>query len=128
MLPMQVIHNDLNDYNVLIGEDGRISGIIDFGDMVHSYRICDLANALAYLILGREDWAKLIISVLRGFLTQQPLSEKEIELLPDFLQFRLCLSVCMAAKGRKADPNNEYLSISEEPAWAALERLEQGGT
>ncbi|MFT7619219.1 MAG: 4-aminobutyrate aminotransferase-like enzyme/Ser/Thr protein kinase RdoA (MazF antagonist) [Planctomycetota bacterium] len=125
-LPMQVIHNDLNDYNVLVDGDQRITGLIDFGDMVHSYRICDLAHSLAYLILDREDWGRLVKDVVDGFLTQETLTPSEINLLPDFIQFRLCLSVCMAASSRQADPDNEYLSISEAPAWAALERFEEG--
>ena len=44
-LPRRAIHNDLNDYNVLVtgslatAEGARITGIVDFGDMVHSYGV-----------------------------------------------------------------------------------------
>ena len=56
-LPHSVIHNDANDYNVLI-EDGRMSGLLDFGDLVHSATVCDLAIALAYTMLHeRIRWA-----------------------------------------------------------------------
>lgn len=37
--PRQVIHNDANDYNVLVGADGCVSGLLDFGDMVESNRV-----------------------------------------------------------------------------------------
>jgi len=33
-LPHQVIHNDANEYNVLVGADGAVSGLIEFGDVV----------------------------------------------------------------------------------------------
>ena len=40
-LPRQTIHNDLNDFNILVeprlGEPARISGLIDFGDMPASF-------------------------------------------------------------------------------------------
>ena len=32
------VHNDPNDYNVLVSEDRKITGILDFGDIVHSLR------------------------------------------------------------------------------------------
>jgi Ser/Thr protein kinase RdoA (MazF antagonist) len=35
--PIQVIHNDANDRNVLLDRDGRVSGLLDFGDMVRSH-------------------------------------------------------------------------------------------
>ena len=37
-LRMAVIHNDGNDHNILVDEDGETTGIIDFGDMVYSYQ------------------------------------------------------------------------------------------
>ncbi|MEO8624398.1 MAG: phosphotransferase, partial [bacterium] len=58
-LRRSALHNDLNDHNVLVGggddlysRDQRIVGIVDFGDMVFSYTIGDLAIAAAYAILG----------------------------------------------------------------------------
>ena len=44
-LPHQVIHNDANEHNVLVGDDGRVTGLIDFGDAVYSARVCGLAVA-----------------------------------------------------------------------------------
>src|SRR3954471_10445694 len=37
-LPHQVIHNDANEHNVLVAEDGDVIGLIDFGDVVYSAR------------------------------------------------------------------------------------------
>jgi hypothetical protein len=33
------------------------------------------------------------------------------------------MSVCICAHQRSIEPDNEYLSISEQPAWALLEKL-----
>ena len=39
----------------LFARGQRVVGIIDFGDIVHSYMIGDLAVAIAYAILGKRD-------------------------------------------------------------------------
>lgn len=122
-LPMQIVHNDVNDYNLLVDETGQVSGIIDFGDMVHSYRVCDPAHALAYLLLSRPGWSAIARGFLGGYLTACPLTDQEVGAICDFVRLRLCLSVTMSAHQRLAAPDNEYLSISEKPAWEALRRF-----
>ena len=54
-LPHQVIHNDANEHNVLVAEDGAVCGLIDFGDTVWSPRVCGLAVAAAYAMQGHPD-------------------------------------------------------------------------
>src|SRR5437879_4364381 len=58
-LRQSVIHNDANDYNVLVNpaDKGRepVVSVIDFGDMVHTYTVCELAIAAAYAMLGKND-------------------------------------------------------------------------
>ena len=53
-LPAFVAHGDLTLSNVLI-EAGRISGVIDFGDMHHTARVCDLAISLTSLLRESAD-------------------------------------------------------------------------
>ena len=47
-----VIHSDGNDHNVLVRRVApwrmEVAGVIDFGDMVHSFRVCEPAIAAAY--------------------------------------------------------------------------------
>src|SRR5258705_9038993 len=56
-LRRSVIHGDANDYNVLVSADDvdprqrSVVGLIDFGDMVWSYTVGDLAVAIAYVVL-----------------------------------------------------------------------------
>ena len=42
----QIIHGDVHPYNLLI-DDAALSGVIDFGDMVHGALVQDLANTIA---------------------------------------------------------------------------------
>ncbi|MEZ4273091.1 MAG: phosphotransferase [Myxococcota bacterium] len=53
-----VIHNDANAHNILLGTSEPTSvdlGLIDFGDVVRTHSICELAIACAYSTLGQND-------------------------------------------------------------------------
>ena len=46
-MPMQVIHNDGNDYNII--ENGEKLALIDFGDMIFAPKVVGAAVAAAYV-------------------------------------------------------------------------------
>lgn len=121
-LRRSVIHNDVNDYNLLVQGDS-VSGLVDFGDMLESFTICELAHACAYLMLDKPEPLAVALEMARGYQTAWPLQEAELKLLPDFIMLRLALSVSISAVQRQLEPEDPYLSISERPAWALLQRL-----
>ncbi len=119
-LPRAAIHNDLNDHNVLVGvEDDversgqRIAGIVDFGDMVHSYRVGNLAIAIAYAVLETLDPLTVASAILRGYSTELELSSVELEALFGLVAMRLCASACIAAEQTRQRPDNAYLAVSQ---------------
>ena len=64
--PKQLLHSDVNDYNVIVGEDDEL-GIIDFNDMTFSYRVFDLGHFLGYMIAAQHcnlsvSWSKIFDS------------------------------------------------------------------
>ena len=125
-LPHSVIHNDANDYNLLIQEVGdgfEFRGIIDFGDMVYTLTAAEPAIACAYLMLDQEDPLEVQAIVTEGYESARPLTPLERELLPDLIMARLCNSLLMSAQARTTAPDDEYLRISERPIIALLERL-----
>jgi 4-aminobutyrate aminotransferase-like enzyme/Ser/Thr protein kinase RdoA (MazF antagonist) len=126
-LRTSVIHNDANDYNVLVSCDqtgaARVAGIIDFGDLVESYTIGELAVALAYAMLDKTDPIGAARHVISGYHRQYPITECELEVLYSFVCMRLCVSVVNSAIESRNEPNNDYLTISERPAWDLLEKL-----
>jgi 4-aminobutyrate aminotransferase-like enzyme/Ser/Thr protein kinase RdoA (MazF antagonist) len=126
-LRMSIIHGDANDYNVLVGGDdagpGQVVSVIDFGDMVHTYTVCGLAIASAYAMLNKVDPLTAAASVVAGYHEAFPLSESELEVLHPLICIRLCISVVNSAYQQKIEPHNDYLTISEKPAWALLEQL-----
>jgi len=124
-----VIHSDGNDHNLLVtrgaGGQMRISGLIDFGDMVHAPLVFEPAIAAAYLLLDKAEPLGAAARVAAGYHTALPLAGEEIDLLPALIAIRLCISVCLSAHQKALEPDNPYLSVSEAPAWRALARLAQ---
>ncbi len=125
-LATQLIHNDANNYNLLVdSESAQVSGIFDFGDIVHSLRIAELAIAAAYAIMGKENIRETIQTLVLAYHQQNPLSETEIEVLIYCIQIRLALSICMSSYEYSLTPENEYLLVSQNDAWRVLEQLEE---
>jgi len=129
-LPQGVIHNDANDYNLLvdnINAPEKITGVIDFGDMVHSHIINELAIACAYALMGeknpQEDILSAFKTIVAGYHQVRPLLDVELEVLYSLVALRLCTTVCNSALAIEQQPDNEYLLISVKPAWQLLEQL-----
>lgn len=123
-LPQSVIYNDANDYNVLVAGGGeRVAAFLDLGDMVYSATIGDLAIALAYAMLDKADPMEAAAQVTAAYHAVRPVGEAEMAALYPLAAGRLAMSVCYAAWQCRQAPGNEYLHISNRPAWALLERM-----
>ncbi len=126
-LPKSLIHNDANDQNILISDRANDKtmpcAIIDFGDMVYSCTIFELAIALTYIMFKKEDPLLSAIPVIKGYIKTSPLTEEEISILYYCISARCCQSLTMAAYQRKLQPDNDYVSISEQDARRLLFQL-----
>jgi Ser/Thr protein kinase RdoA (MazF antagonist) len=118
-----VIHGDANDYNVLVRQ-GRVAGLLDFGDIVYSAAACDLAIALAYAMLDKSDPLAAAAIVVRAYHARFPLTGAEIGALFPLTTARLCLSVCYAAYNAHAKRGDAYQLVTARPAWELLQRLD----
>ena len=125
-LRRSVIHGDANDYNVLVDDD-YVVGVIDFGDMVHSWTVGNLAVALAYVVLGKEDPRAAAAHVIDGYTKEFSLLANEREALWPLVRLRLAMSVCLAAHQLRQRPENEYLRISQKAIVETLPRLFEHG-
>lgn len=128
-LRQSVIHNDANDYNVLVSEPlptpRQVVSLIDFGDMMRSQTINNLAIATAYAILGQEDPLAAAAEMVRGYHSRFMLTEQEVELLFNLVCTRLSVSVVNSSIRQQEEPDDPYIIISQQPAWDALEKLQQ---
>jgi Ser/Thr protein kinase RdoA (MazF antagonist) len=118
-----VIHGDANDYNVLV-QDGRVVSLLDFGDMVHSAVVCDLAIALAYVMLEKPDPLTAARSVATAYHRTFPLTSAEADTLFTLAASRLCMSVCHAAQNARLKGGDEYQQVTAAPALKLLAYLD----
>lgn len=124
-LPKSIVHNDLNDYNILVSEDlsnPKVSGFIDFGDAVFTQTVNDPAIALAYAIMELPDPLAAALEVMEGYNKHYKFSEKELECLYILVGMRLVTTVTNASLKKEEFPEDNYYVISEKPAWNLLEK------
>ncbi len=126
-LRRSVIYGDANDYNVLVSPPWplprKIAGVIDFGDMHDGITVSEVAIAAAYAILGKKDPLAAASAVIAGYHKAYPLNESEISVLFPLIAMRLGVSVTNSAHRKSLVPDDPYITISEVPAWDALEKL-----
>jgi len=124
-LRKSVVHNDGNDFNIVVMDGGRV-GVLDFGDMLYSYTVSDAAICMAYLLFHVPAGSPLVLSMapfLQAYNEQCRLTEVELEALFGLAVMRVVTSVCMSAYQSAQDPSNEYLLKSAAPAWKLLDRV-----
>jgi Ser/Thr protein kinase RdoA (MazF antagonist) len=124
-LDSQLVHGDLNDHNLLVSAEApavEVTGILDLGDAHQAPAVFDLAVAAAYSVLDQTDPLLAAAEVVRGYHSVRPLAEEELEALFPLIRARLAVSVTVSAFRRgPGDELDDYLLVSEAPAWAFLE-------
>jgi 4-aminobutyrate aminotransferase-like enzyme/Ser/Thr protein kinase RdoA (MazF antagonist) len=128
-LRRSVIYGDANDYNALVDQNaaGRreVVSVIDFGDMHTGLTVAEPAVAAAYAILGKDDPLAAAAAVLAGYHRAFPLTSDEISVFFPLLAARLAVSVVNSAHRQGLVPDDPYVTVTEEHAWEALERLQK---
>lgn len=141
-----VIHGDVNDQNILVDDRGEaVLGIIDFGDMAHSWLINEIAITAAYVVIALHYDRKpdhvpknadgslmsevdAIMAVTGSYAAEMknhalPLQPLEWAVLPTLIAARITASLTIGAYSSAQDPTNEYLKLTLLPGWHALQRL-----
>ncbi|OIQ30071.1 MAG: peptidase M23 [Bacteroidetes bacterium MedPE-SWsnd-G2] len=124
-LRKSIIHNDVNDNNIIVTENLKspsVIGVIDFGDAIYSQCINDLAVLLAYGIMDVPNPMHAALPIIEGYNKHFKLLEEELKTLYTLVGMRLVISVTKSAQNKVKHPENTYLSLSEKPAWNLLEK------
>jgi len=106
----QVLHNDMNGGNTLFHESDpdRVAGIIDFGDMVETALVIDVA-------VGAANQSGDVDRFVAGFHAVRPLLAEEVAVLPTLIAARLCMSLVLRAWHRSVHPDNPHYAPLEPP-------------
>ena len=115
-------HNDANDYNLLVQGD-VVSGLIDFGDMVYTALINNVAVACTYAMLNNNHPLHTASLVVKSYHAVYPLTSEELDILYYLIAARLCISVTQSAYNASQDSSNEHHFITEKPAWDLMYQL-----
>ena len=121
----QVVHNDCNPSNLLVdpADPTRLAGILDFGDMVRTALVNDLAIAAAYHVGGEDPLARPL-AMAAGYHAVVPLRPEELDSLFDLIALRVVLTVTIGAWRADLHPGNKtYVLRHQARAVAALDHL-----
>ena len=130
-LRAQVVHGDLNLDNVLLDDAGRISGIVDFGDIGHTAQIGDFAIGVASLLRGRppDDVFRVARIATDGYQSRIPLETEELEVLGDLVATRLAAIVVISSWRVARYPENAaYIQAWDEDCWRLLDLIGEVGS
>jgi 4-aminobutyrate aminotransferase-like enzyme/Ser/Thr protein kinase RdoA (MazF antagonist) len=130
LLRAQVCHGDFNTDNVLVDDEGRVSGITDFGDVSFTAQAADLAIALASIMRGRpaDDVFRAARIATDGYQSRLPLEPLELELVGDLVAARLAAIVTISAwRVERYAENAEYIQNWDADSWALLEQFDALG-
>ena len=123
-LPRQVIHGDITDNNVVFepAQNGRLvpSGVIDFGDVMHSWRVGELAVLCASLLHHHGASPGSILPAVRAFHGEQPLCLEEAAALWPLVLLRAAALVVSGQHQATIDPDNDYAVCALEREWRIL--------
>lgn len=125
-LRSQVIHNDLNPSNVLVTNDGApgVSGIVDFGDMVHAPLICDVAVGAAYQLAEDNDPLATAVEFVAAYHRVTPFEPAELDILFDLIVARMVATIVITSwRAREYPENKDYILRNAHSAIRNISRL-----
>lgn len=127
-LPWQAVHLDITDDNVVCQRDAqrrwRIHGVIDFGDLVHTWRIADLSVTCASLLHHAHGDPFAILPAIQACHAVMPLQREELEVLWPLIVARAAVLVLSGEQQQRLDPDNTYLkkTLSTSGKFSMLRR------
>jgi 4-aminobutyrate aminotransferase-like enzyme/Ser/Thr protein kinase RdoA (MazF antagonist) len=122
-LRSQAIHGDCHGGNVLLDPAGGVSGILDFGDMIHAPLILEPAVAMAELVTD-VTLSDAMAAVIAGYARTQDLGAADIAVLYDLVAARHGVTLLLHAWRNEHDGTGaRILDQAAAHAAAALEGL-----
>lgn len=127
LLPEQVIHGDLTDDNVVLDAGGAVGdvgavGVIDFGDVMTSWRAAELAVTAASVLGKTRDDVSAVLGVVEAFTERSPLTDAELTAVWPLVVLRTGVLVASSAEQVTLDGGNDYTEARQAEEVRAFRR------
>lgn len=112
----QVVHNDFNPHNVLVDavDTDRVAGVLDFGDVVETALINDVAVAASYQFEGDDPLGRAA-DLVAAYHAVSPLTPVEVDCLFDLITVRQVMSVAITEWRASLYPENRTYILRNQP-------------
>jgi 4-aminobutyrate aminotransferase-like enzyme/Ser/Thr protein kinase RdoA (MazF antagonist) len=122
-LPVQVIHGDITGDNVVCSDGrGEPDGLIDFGDLMRSWTVAELAVTVATLLRHHGGEPAATLPAIEAFHAVRPLSPAEVEALWPLVVLRAAVLVVSGIHQSSIDAENSYAASALDLEWRIFER------
>jgi hydroxylysine kinase len=122
-LRAQIVHNDLTRSNTVLLPTGAI-GVIDFGDIVHTELVNDLAVAVTDFLVDGPEPLGPALDIVRGFNRVRQVDDRELSALFSLVRTRLAMMIIITEWRRARFPGNRaYIARKTQRCWSLLRRL-----
>ena len=124
-LRAQFIHTDLCASNILVDDDGQVTGIVDFGDASWTALVVDLVTVLRTVVEGRDgdEFFRAARLAIDGYENVTPLEPEERAILGELLAARMCAALVIPASRAALYDDPDTLQPSVRETGAAVLRL-----
>jgi len=120
-LPVQAIHMDITDDNVVWQRDAlrhwQLQGVIDFGDLIRTWRITDLSVTCAALLHHADGDPFYILPAVQAYHAVNPLQHEELLALWPLIVARAAVLVLSGEQQVSIDPGNVYSRDNLSHEW-----------
>ncbi|WP_282365716.1 aminotransferase [Pseudomonas sp. PS02290] len=120
-LPVQAIHMDITEYNVVWARDAQrqwqLQGLIDFGDLVRTWRIADLSVTCAALLHHADGDPFFILPAIQAYHQINPLQSEELLALWPLIVARSAVLVLSSEQQASIEPDNGYIQANLASEW-----------
>ena len=125
----QVIHQDAHADNVLVDATDvtKITGLIDFGDLLYGPLVADIAVACDGAPQGSPDIVTPACEFVAGFDLELPLEDNEVDLIFDLVCARNAMTATIAAARLALAPEQPAHIDSPQPYIERLRELNRVG-
>ena len=111
-LPVQAIHGDLTDDNVmgLMGDDARLHPrtVLDLGDLSYGWRVAELAVTAASMLHHEPERPLRVLDTIEAFHLAAPLGAAEARAVWPLVVLRAAVMVASGWRQLEIDGANEY--------------------